>query len=103
MKIISVELAPEPRMPMFDDRGQDYQVIYTTVGNTRWVKRMYAVDELQAYKKGRRVMIKQTRKMKIDHVRDLQTIMEKMPNPVTEAELKKYTKDLKKHLKQHKT
>lgn len=90
-------------MPLFSDRGQDWKVIYTTVGNTRWVVYVYAVDELEAYKKGRRVMVKQTRRMKIDHIRDLQTIMQKMPNPTTEAELKKYIKDLKKHLKQHKT
>jgi hypothetical protein len=48
-------------------------------------------------------MIKRTREQKIAHIRDLQIIMEKMPNSVTEAELKKYTTDIKKHLKQHKT
>jgi len=102
MKIIKIELSFPPRMPLASDRGEDWVITFTTVGNLRWVKHTFAVDELDAYRKGRREMIKRTREQKISHVRDLQIIMEKMPNSVTEAELKKYTKDIKKHLKQHK-
>ena len=103
MKIIKIALSDDPRMPLINDRGKDWVITFTTVGNLRWVKRTFAVDELDAYKKGRREMIKRTREQKIAHIRDLQIIMEKMPNSVTEAELKKYTTDIKKHLKQHKT
>jgi hypothetical protein len=49
MKIVSIKLADEPRMPRFDDKGQEWVVTYIFKGNTKWVKNLYAIDEMDAY------------------------------------------------------
>lgn len=91
-------------MPRFKDTKDKicYEVTYTTVGNTRNYKDIYAVDEMEAYAKVRPIMVSETLKQKRAHIADLRTIMKALPNATTEKELKKYTKDLEKFRKTNK-
>ena len=56
MRIVSIKLADEPRMPLFTDRGQDWIVTYMLSGNRKWNKQIYAIDEMEAYIKATKLI-----------------------------------------------